>query len=269
MEDINVSRRVRDLLAVLDGSDALFLDRWDRPRTVRHKGKRDLVTDTDLAIEAYLKEHLQGIVPGAVFMAEESSTSQSPSGTCWIIDPVDGTTNFAHHFGDTATSLALWENGRVAFGAVSAPVRGERYVAERGKGAWLNGKRIHVSDVSLCEDALVATGFPYSVHEDMDEVLRNMRILLDATVGVRRCGSAALDMCFVACGSFDAYFEGWIKPWDIAAGWLLVEEAGGRVSGRKGDPYCFNTPILASNGAVHEEMVRHLSLGSTDQPARK
>ena len=260
MEDMVLSRRVRDLLAVLDGSDALFLDAWDRPRSIRHKGVRDLVTDTDLAIESYLKEKLRDVVPGASFMAEESSSTLFPSGTCWIIDPVDGTTNFAHHFGDTATSVALWENGRIAFGAVSAPVRGERYVAERGRGAWLNGRALNVSSIAECSDALVATGFPYSVHEDMEEVLRDMRILLDDTVGVRRCGSAALDMCFVACGSFDAYFEGWIKLWDIAAGWVLVEEAGGRVTGRDGSEYRFNTPILASNGLVHEDMLRSLSL---------
>ncbi|HJD98371.1 inositol monophosphatase family protein [Mailhella massiliensis] len=263
MDTMELSGPVRDLLSVLDGSDGIFLSAWDRPRAVRHKGKRDLVTDTDLAIEEYLKQNLCDIVPGASFMAEESAKQSLPSGTCWIIDPVDGTTNFAHHFGDTATSVALWENGQVVFGAVSAPVRGERYVAERNRGAWLNGSPIHVSSVSSCGDALVATGFPYSVHEDMDEVLRDLRILLDSTVGVRRCGSAALDMCFVACGSFEAYFEGWIKPWDIAAGWLLVEEAGGRVSGRSGAPYLFHTPILASNGAVHEDMVKALLLENT------
>ena len=259
MEIMELSERANRLLSVLDESDALFMKNWDRPRCIRHKGQRDLVTNTDVAIEAFLKEHLRDIVPGASFMAEESATSLCPENTCWIIDPVDGTTNFAHHFGDTATSVALWENGRVEIGVVSAPVRGERYVAERGKGAWLNGKRLHVSDISSCEDALVATGFPYSVHEDMEEVLRDMRVLLDTTVGVRRCGAASLDMCFVASGSFDAYFEGWIKPWDIAAGWLLVEEAGGRVSGRDGSSYRFNTPILASNGLVHAEMLRNLS----------
>ena len=267
MEYGDLSARVQSMLSVLDESDALFLARWDRPRAVRHKGTRDLVTDTDLAIEAFLKEHLRDVVPGASFMAEESATAPLPSGTCWIIDPVDGTTNFAHHFGDTATSVALWENGRVVFGAVSAPVRGERYVAERGKGSWLNGRSIRVSDIASCDEALVATGFPYSVHEDMDAVLRDMRILLDTTIGVRRCGSAALDMCFVACGSFDAYFEGWIKPWDIAAGWVLVEEAGGMVSGRDGGVYRFNTPILASNGVVHEQMLGHLCLNDEGEPA--
>ena len=266
MEYGDLSARVRAMLSVLDESDAMFLSRWDRPRSVRHKGRRDLVTDTDVAIEAFLKNSLRDVVPGASFMAEESATQTLPSGSCWIIDPVDGTTNFAHHFGDTATSVALWEDGRVVFGAVSAPVRGERYVAERGRGAWLNGRPLRVSDVSSCDEALVATGFPYSVHEDMDAVLRDMRILLDTTIGVRRCGSAALDMCFVACGSFDAYFEGWIKPWDIAAGWVLVEEAGGRVSGREGEKYRFHTPILASNGAVHEEMLRNLRLDGHEGP---
>lgn len=254
------SDRMRDLLHVLNGSDALFLTNWDQPSQICHKGRVDLVTDTDLAIENYLKEHLRDIVPGAVFMAEESAAIALPENIpCWIIDPVDGTTNFAHRFGDTATSVALWENGRVVMGAVSAPVRGERYMAERGKGAWLNGRRIHVSKTESCAEALVATGFPYSIREDMDEVLRNLRILLDTTIGVRRCGSAALDMCFVASGSFDAYFEGWIKPWDVAAGWLLVEEAGGHVSGKDGTPYRFHTPILASNGLIHKEMIRNLN----------
>lgn len=261
MDVMHLSERACRLLSVLDESDDLFMKNWDRPRTVRHKGMRDLVTDTDVAIEAFLKEHLQNIVPGASFLAEESAVSLYPDGsTCWIIDPVDGTTNFAHHFGDTATSVALWENGRIELGVVSAPVRGERYVAERGRGAWLNGKRIQVSGISACREALVATGFPYSVHKNMDAVLRDMRILLDTTVGVRRCGSAALDMCFVASGCFDAYFEGWIKPWDIAAGWILVEEAGGLVTGRDGKTYTFNTPILASNGHVHNEMLGYLAM---------
>lgn len=260
METPQFSRRMQDLLRVLDGSDAIFRKNWNEPSEIRHKGRIDLVTDTDLAIEEYLKHHLKDIVPGASFMAEESVSSSRPEGTCWIIDPVDGTTNFAHRFGDTATSVALWEDGEVVLGAVSAPIRGERYAAERGKGAWLNGRRIRTSGISRSEEALVATGFPYSVRENMDTVLRDLRILLDSTVGVRRCGAAALDMCFVACGSFDAYFEGWIRPWDVAAGWLLVEEAGGRVSGRDGERYVFDTPILASNGLVHQEMLQRLHL---------
>ena len=262
------SARMDELLRVLDGSDAIFRKNWNKPSEIHHKGRIDLVTDTDLAIEEYLKQNLKDIVPGAVFMAEESASMAKPEGTCWIIDPVDGTTNFAHRFGDTVTSVALWEGGQVVLGAVSAPIRGERYAAERGRGAWLNGRRISVSAVKHCEEALVATGFPYSVRENMDIVLRDMRILLDTTVGVRRCGAAALDLCFVACGAFDAYFEGWIKPWDVAAGWLLVEEAGGRVSGRGGEPYEFNTPILASNGFVHEEMMRNLRLDAEGRPLR-
>ena len=269
MEKPAFSERMKKLLHILDGSDAIFRDNWEKPSKVQHKGRIDLVTDTDLAIEEYLKHHLKDVVPGASFMAEESASIAKPEGTCWIIDPVDGTTNFAHRFGDTVTSVALWENGEVVMGAISAPIRGERYVAERGRGAWLNGKRISVSGVKACEDALVATGFPYSVRENMDTVLRDMRILLDTTVGVRRCGAAALDLCFVASGAFDAYFEGWIKPWDVAAGWLLVEEAGGRVSGRSGEAYEFNTPILASNGLVHEEMIRNLRLDSEGNPLRQ
>lgn len=258
--DAEFSAWLHGLLSILDESDAIFREHWDRPSHIRHKGALDLVTDTDLAIESYLKNALRDLVPGAVFMAEESASITEPQGLCWIIDPVDGTTNFAHRFADTATSVALWEDGRVVLGAVSAPMRGERYVAEQGRGAWLNGRRLSVSTVDTCAEALVATGFPYSVREDMDTVLRDLRILLGNTIGVRRCGSAALDLCFVASGSFDAYFEGWIKPWDVAAGWLLVEEAGGRISGRDGTPYRFNTPILASNGHVHDAMVEILRL---------
>ena len=268
MEKPCFSVRMNELLRVLDGSDAIFRKKWEKPSEVRHKGRIDLVTDTDLAIEEYLKQNLKDIVPGAVFMAEESALSARPEGTCWIIDPVDGTTNFAHRFGDTATSVALWENGSAVLGAISAPIRGERYAAERSKGAWLNGRRIHVSGIDRCEQALVATGFPYSVRENMDIVLRDIRTLLDTTVGVRRCGAAALDLCFVACGSFDAYFEGWIRPWDVAAGWLLVEEAGGRVTGRNGESYVFDTPILASNGLIHEEMMRILKLDAQGRPLR-
>ncbi len=254
------SERMDALLGIMDESDAIFMDHWDRPRIIKRKGERDLVTDTDLAVEDFLKKKLHELFPEASFLAEESAAGLIPSsGPCWIIDPVDGTTNFAHHFSDTATSVALWENGHVVLGAVSAPARGERYAAERGCGAWLNGTRLQVSAISSCRDALVATGFPYSVHEDMEAVLRDMRILLDTTVGVRRCGSAALDMCFVACGSFDAYYEGWIKPWDVAAGWILVEEAGGRVTGRGGEEYQFLMPILASNRHIHEEMICHLA----------
>lgn len=249
---------MHDMLAVLDESDALFLQGYDHPHSIVHKGALDLVTETDLAIEAFLKEKLKDLVPGAVFMAEESNVLHLPEDVCWIIDPIDGTTNFAHHFGDTATSIALWDHGKILLGAVSAPVRRERYVAERGKGAWLNGKRLYVSHTASCNEALVATGFPYTVREDMDAVLQDMRILLNTTIGVRRCGSAALDLCFVACGSFDAYFEASIKPWDVAAGWLIVEEAGGLVTDRCGSPYTFHHPILASNGILHQQMVKNL-----------
>ena len=253
------------MLEILDGSDRIFMENWDKPRNITHKGLRDLVTDTDFAIEAYLKKEFGNLLPGSVFMAEESNTLTHPEGTCWIIDPVDGTTNFAHHFGDTCTSVALWKGGRVQSAVVSAPVRGERYVAEYGKGAWLNGSPLHVTEVPVCIEALVATGFPYAVSENMDAILDDMRILLGTTVGVRRCGSAALDLCFVAAGSFDAYFERWIRPWDVAAGWLIVEEAGGRVSGIDGAAYRFNEPILASNSRIHAEMLRNLQQGKAQE----
>ena len=137
MECPDFSARMLELLRVLDGSDAIFRKNWEKPSDIRHKGRIDLVTDTDLAIEEYLKHNLKDLVPGAVFLAEESATMARPEGTCWIIDPVDGTTNFAHRFGDTVTSVALWENGQVVLGAISAPygANATRLNEEKGHGS--------------------------------------------------------------------------------------------------------------------------------------
>lgn len=258
---------LRDALRVLERSDALFRDHWARPRVIRHKGVVDLVTETDVAVENFLKQNLKDVDASASFLAEESAAdpcSARPEGRCWIIDPVDGTTNFAHGIPLTATSVALWDGERVQFGIVTIPVWGQVFVAEREHGAWLNGERLSVSRVDTCAEALVETGFPYTVREDMPFVLHDLKMLLNHCVGVRRGGSAALDLCWVAAGRFDGYFECGLKPWDVAAGWLLVEEAGGRVSSRDGSPYVFHGPILATNGRIHEEMQRILVPGRVD-----
>ena len=267
MEVPRFSRLMTETLRVLERSDALFREHWARPRVIRHKGVIDLVTETDVAVENFLKQNLKDVDPSASFLAEESVAEPGcavPAGRCWIIDPVDGTTNFAHGIPLTATSVALWDEGAVQFGVVTVPVWGQVFAAERGRGAWLNGERLAVSRVDACAEALVETGFPYTVREDMPFVLHDLKMLLSHCVGVRRGGSAALDLCWVAAGHFDGYFECGLKPWDVAAGWLMVEEAGGRVSARDGAPYVFHGPILATNGLIHDEMQRILAPGRVD-----
>lgn len=249
------------ILEIIRESGALVMEHWRKPRNIRLKGRIDLLTETDLAVEALLKERLKDVVPDATFMAEESATSREPRGTCWIIDPIDGTTNFAHSLPFVATSVGLWHEGRVELGIVNAPVLGECFWAVRGGGAFCNGDPLSVSDRAPLEQAVVATGFPYTIQEDVDTVLARLRKALVTTRGVRRCGAAAIDLAFVASGRFDAFYEADLKPWDTAAGWLLVQEAGGRVTGFDGAPYDFtNEGILASNGRVHEAMREVLAL---------
>ncbi|KHK00452.1 inositol monophosphatase family protein [Desulfovibrio sp. TomC] len=227
------------------------------PRDVRRKGRIDLVTATDLAVEDMLKESLARLVPEAAFLAEETAAGTVLSGLTWIIDPLDGTTNFAHGFPFVCTSVALYDGQTPLVGCVNAPMLGQCFTAGQGLGAYLNDAPIHVSATDSLEAALVATGFPYAIRENLDEIMADMRGVLDATQGFRRPGSAALDLAYVAAGGFEAFYEVALNPWDVAAGVLLVTEAGGRVgSYRPAGPYALGDfRILASNGVLHEAML--------------
>ena len=163
---------------------------------------------------------------------------------------MDGTTNFAHGLPLTVTSVAYRLNGEIVLGIVNAPLLRECFIAEKGKGAWRNGERISVSSVTACENALVATGFPYEIASRVDEILERMRPVLSSCQG--RCGAAALDLAWTACGRFDAFYEDELKPWDMAAGALLVTEAGGSISNLDGSPFDLRWSILAGNKAMHE-----------------
>ena len=223
---------------------------------MRHKGRIDLVTQTDLAVEAFLKEKLANLVPGATFMAEESSESEKePDGLCWIIDPVDGTTNFVHRIPQVATSVALWNKDHVELGVVNIPMMNECFSAQRGQGAYLNGAPISVSKAETLGDALVATGFPYDFGGRLDRILERLSLVLPKSQGLRRIGAAAVDMAYVACGRLDMFYEEGLKPWDFAAGLLLVEEAGGKVTNLRGEALHFGEVLMASNGLVHLEAV--------------
>lgn len=227
------------------------------PADVRHKGRIDLVTATDLAVEAMLKERLAGILPEASFLAEETASAAGVSGLTWIIDPVDGTTNFAHGFPFVCTSVALYDGPTALAGCVNAPILGQFFWAGRGLGAYCNDKRIHVSGTAEPIEALVATGFPYAIRENLDEIMADLRRMLAETQGIRRPGSAALDLAYVACGRVDAFYEMALNPWDVAAGALLVTEAGGTIgSYRPSRPYALGDfRILASNTRLHDAML--------------
>ena len=233
----------------------IILEHRQRPREVQYKGRIDLVTKTDAAVEAYLRERLLEILPGVGFMGEESAHSLLPEGDCWIVDPLDGTTNFVHDIPFVAVSIALWQGGMTRLAVVAIPTLNEYFYAEKGQGAYCNGQIIQVSSIAHCEQGLIATGFPYDIDAQKDRILRWLGSVLPKCQGVRRCGAAAADLAYVAAGRYEAFYETGLKPWDMAAGWLLVTEAGGSVTNILGEPLRFGDVILASNGRVHQELV--------------
>ncbi len=240
--------------AALKAGEIMLADR-KRPGRVMFKGRIDLVTETDLAVETFLKEELGRLLPEADFLAEESASQNGLSSLTWVIDPLDGTTNFAHGLPFVATSIGLWRQDRMVLGVVNCPFLNECFSARRGGGAFLNNEPIAVSETASLERSLVATGFPYAFENRHELLMARLGKVLPLSQGVRRCGAAAIDLAYVAAGRFDAYYEGWLAPWDAAAGWLLVEEAGGRVSDLSGAAYNIFAPhILAGNKHVHEEL---------------
>jgi len=242
-------------IAAAGTAEEIIREHWQRPRDVRYKGRFDLVTKTDAAVEAHLQDRLKKILPGVGFMGEESAHSLLPDGDCWIVDPLDGTTNFVHGIPFVAVSIALWQGGVIRLGVVALPMLNECFYAERGQGAYCNGQPLRVSDIARCEQGLIATGFPYDIDAQKGRIMQWLGAVLPLCQGVRRCGSAAADLAYVAAGRYEAFYNADLKPWDMAAGWLLVEEAGGRVTNILGEPLRFGDVILASNGRVHQEMV--------------
>ncbi|WP_027722693.1 inositol monophosphatase family protein [Maridesulfovibrio zosterae] len=239
--------------AIVTEAGKIIKENSHKPKDIQHKGRIDLVTETDLAVEQFLKEELSKILPDSSFLAEETSGDADLVNRTWIIDPLDGTTNFAHGLPMVATSVALWENDQVVLGIVNLPILNEVFTALRGEGAFMNGQPIHVSDCDKLENSLIATGFPYAIEEHTEFILSALGKVLLQTQGVRRPGAAALDLAYLACGRYDGYYENSLKPWDTAAGWLLVEEAGGTVTEYgKGNYDLFSKNILATNGRMHD-----------------
>jgi myo-inositol-1(or 4)-monophosphatase len=221
---------------------------------IQSKGRNDFVTEVDRAAEADIIETIRRLHPDHAFLAEESGASANQSDVVWIIDPLDGTTNYAHGYPCFCVSMGLECNGRLELGVVYDPIRDEMFTAERGQGSALNGRRIRVSPTPTLASALLCTGFPYDVRE-RNEFARHFANFIMTAQGVRRDGAAALDLAYVAAGRFDGFWEEGLKAWDVAAGVLIIEEAGGRVSDFHGKPFDIHTPpIVASNGLIHDQM---------------
>jgi myo-inositol-1(or 4)-monophosphatase len=221
-----------------------------------HKGDIDLVTEADLASERLIIERIRSYYPRHAILSEEAGDvrvhGEAESEWKWIVDPLDGTTNYAHGYPVFCVSIALERASEIVVGAVYDPTRDEMFAAERGEGATLNGRRMRVSDVEDINRALVCTGFPYDVRERGDFV-RHFRSFIMNAQGVRRDGSAALNLAYVACGRFDAFYEDGLRPWDVAAGALLVTEAGGRITRYDDSPLdIYSPPVIATNGLIHD-----------------
>ena len=232
---------------------------FDVTRTER-KGFNDFVSYVDKGSERMIVEKLSHLLPEAGFLAEEGTSNKTGVKYCWVIDPLDGTTNFLHGLHPYAISIALKEFEEVVAGVVYEVSGNESFSAWKGGGAWLNGSRIHVSKADKLSDSLIATGFPYTDFNQLDAYMKCLTYFCRHTHGVRRLGSAATDLAYVACGRFEAFYEYGLQPWDIAAGMLLIREAGGRVSDFSGkEKNITGEEFVAANSAVFSEVLEIVS----------
>ena len=227
-------------------------------KDVRHKGRIDLVTEADMASEKAVIDILKASCPDIPIVSEETNPicrQASEEDLFWIVDPLDGTTNFAHAFPWFGISIALARGDEIMLGVIHCPTQGETFSACLGKGAYLNGQPVKVSKTAALEDALLATGFPYDVQEYPTDVMAALKSVIVKAQGIRRAGAAAVDLAYVACGRFDGFWEIKLKPWDTAAGELLVKEAGGMVTDFKGRGHTpFMKEIMATNTLIHNEL---------------
>ncbi len=224
-------------------------------KSINFKGNIDLVTEYDVAAENFIKDKLSKLFPNHELVGEESSEAFAEHSKDSIyIDPIDGTTNFVHGLPHIAVSIGVYTGGVGQYGVVYNPITNELFTGEYGKGAYLNGKQLHVSKTDSIENSLIATGFPYD--KKIDLIIPNLEKVLKSSRGIRRLGVASLDICYVARGVFDAYYETTLKPWDMAAGNIILREAGGEVYDFKGDKHEMKTDdILATNKLITNDML--------------
>ncbi len=238
----------------------------DESREIYYKGTLDLVTEADRQSQEMIFARLSASFPEHDFLGEEGLCRNRGSEFRWIFDPLDGTTNFAHRFPVFSVSIALERRGEVVCGIVYDPMREELFSAAKGLGADLNGEKIKVSATGEMGKSLLATGFPYDIRVSRINNLDHFVNFCLRAQAVRRCGSAALDLCYVACGRFDGFWELKLKPWDVAAGALILREAGGRATDFQGKAFgAFESEILATNGLIHQEMEEVIKLGLSEK----
>jgi myo-inositol-1(or 4)-monophosphatase len=251
-----LSKELETAVAAAKAAGEVLRNGFGQHLEVKYKGEVDLVTKADENAEGAIKEVLRESFPNYGMLAEEGGEFEGGGDVRWIVDPLDGTTNYAHGFPVFCTSIALEKDGEVILGVVHDPMTNETYTAERASGATLNGEPIAVSETDEPIRALLATGFPYD-RDDMPAALDLFGRFAMLTQSMRRLGSAALDLCYVATGRLDGYYERGIKAWDIAAGTLILREAGGKVSDYRGNELSLERgEVVASNGPLHQDMVR-------------
>jgi myo-inositol-1(or 4)-monophosphatase len=240
---------------------ALLREHADRPRSIEFKGQIDMVTEMDRRSEELIVELLRSSFPDHAVLAEEGARVGSEADPLWIVDPLDGTTNYAHGYPNFAVSIGLELDDEIIVGVVYDPLRDELFSAVTGEGAFLNGRRLRVSTTGILIRSLLATGFPYDRATSKENNLSQFNRMIMRSQEVRRCGSAALDLCSVAAGRLDGYWELKLKPWDVAAGSLIVREAGGTLTDLSGGPFQVrDDSVVASNGLIHQQMLEVLAL---------
>jgi myo-inositol-1(or 4)-monophosphatase len=240
----------------------ILRERADSIGKIQYKGEIDPVTEIDLLCEQEVIGRIQKAFPDHAFLAEESGTTDGDADHLWVIDPLDGTVNYAHGYPCYCVSIGYQCKGEVVVGVVYNPCLDELFVAEKGQGATLNGKPIAVSTITDLKQSLLATGFPYDINQSSDNNLEHFQNFITACQAIRRPGSAAMDLCYTAMGRFEGFWEMKLHPWDYAAGWLMIEEAGGTVTRFDGSPFQMgDRSILTSNGHIHQAMVDILMKG--------
>ncbi len=239
---------------------ALLRERFSGSHRIDYKGEIDLVTEADRMSEELLIGEISRRFPDHDILSEETVATEKGSRCRWVIDPLDGTTNYAHGFPMFCVSIAFEKDGQIVTGVIYNPISDELFAAGTGEGAFCNGSRITVSKTTKIAESLLATGFPYDIRTSPVNNINYFSEMVLRARGIRRAGSAALDLAYTAAGRFDGFWELKLHPWDTAAGWLLVSEAGGTVTDIRGEGYRLDaSSIVASNGTIHDQMVRILS----------
>lgn len=233
-----------------------FVGNRERAEHVKIKGRADYVTQVDTDIQSFLAGELKTRFPAIQFLGEEEGLHEMTGDTYWILDPIDGTTNLIHDYQHSVVSLGLYEKGEITLGIVYDPFREDVYHAQKGKGSFLNGRPIHVSEAEGLSETIIAVGTSPYDRELAEDNFRRIRSVFDRAQDIRRTGTAALDLAYVACGRTGGFFEPRLSPWDFAAGMLLVQEAGGKVTDFEGKPLDFlkRGSVAATNGKIHEEL---------------